>query len=115
MDWGLGQAGSKRWGLRNTLLINHEDPWPYYVAVVMDFVLRLAWVARFLEGRLAFTDTVLTLELVEVRTAVQVVTIVLFVSPPHFFPEGSSVTSLSVLFSFWRDASKSCIPYIYYI
>ncbi|CAN0254222.1 unnamed protein product [Laminaria digitata] len=66
MDWGLGQTGSKRWGLRNTLLISHEDPWPYYVAVVMDFVLRLAWVARFLEGRLPFTDMVLTLELVEV-------------------------------------------------
>ena len=80
MDWGLGQAGSKRWGLRNTLLISHEDPWPYYVAVVMDFVLRLAWVARYLEGRLVFTDMVLTLELVEVCMYMRESIIMLFSS-----------------------------------
>lgn len=68
MDWGLVQTGSKRWGLRNTLLISHEDPWPYYAAVVLDLLLRLTWLTRFLgtDGRLGATDMVLTLELVEV-------------------------------------------------
>lgn len=66
MDWGLGQRGSRRWGLRNTLLICHEAPWPYYVAVAVDLVLRLTWVARLVEGRFRSVDMVLTLELVEV-------------------------------------------------
>lgn len=70
MDWGLGQAGSRKWGLRNTLLISHEEPWPYYLAVVVDLVLRLAWLLRLMEGRFRYTDMVLTLELVEVGTAV---------------------------------------------
>lgn len=67
MDWGLGQVGAKRCGLRNTLLISHEDPWPYYVAIALDFVLRLTWLARLGRGWAGFTDVVLTLELVEVR------------------------------------------------
>lgn len=67
MDWGLCQAGSRRWGLRNTLLISHEDPWPYYAAVAMDLVLRLTWIARLAEGWFPLTDMVLTLELIEVR------------------------------------------------
>lgn len=67
MDWGLAQAGSKRWGLRNTLLISHEDPWPYYAAVCLDLVLRLTWLVRLVEGHFRYTDLVLTLELVEVR------------------------------------------------
>ena len=67
MDWGLLQPGSRRWGLRNTLLINHEDPWPYYAAVAVDLVLRLAWLSRLAEGRFQSMDMVLTLELVEVR------------------------------------------------
>ncbi len=67
MDWGLVQPGSRRWGLRNTLLISHEDPWPYYAAVAVDLVLRLAWLSRLAEGRFQSTDMVLTLELVEVR------------------------------------------------
>lgn len=66
MDWGLWQAGSKRWGLRNTLLISHEEPWPYYAAVAMDFLLRLTWLARLHKGWMGFTDLVLTLELIEV-------------------------------------------------
>lgn len=67
MDWGLGQPGSRKWGLRNTLLISHEDPWPYYVAVGVDLMLRLAWLTRLVDGRFRYTDMVLTLELVEVR------------------------------------------------
>ncbi|CAM9848145.1 unnamed protein product [Ectocarpus sp. 6 AP-2014] len=66
MDWGLGQRGSRRWGLRNTLLICHEAPWPYYVAVAVDLVLRLTWVARLAEERFRSVDMVLTLELVEI-------------------------------------------------
>ncbi|CAN0436450.1 unnamed protein product, partial [Ectocarpus fasciculatus] len=66
MDWGLGQRGSRRWGLRNTLLICHEAPWPYYVAVAVDLVLRLTWVARLAEGHFRSVDMVLTLELLEV-------------------------------------------------
>lgn len=66
MDWGLGQAGSRKWGLRNTLLISHEEPWPYYLAVVADLVLRLAWLLRLMEGRFRHMDMVLTLEVVEV-------------------------------------------------
>ena len=67
MDWGLGQPGSRKWGLRNTLLISHEDPWPYYAAVAVDLMLRLAWLLRLADGRFRYTDMVLTLELVEVR------------------------------------------------
>ncbi|CAM9514062.1 unnamed protein product [Pylaiella littoralis] len=66
MDWGLGQTGSRTWGLRNTLLISHEEPWPYYLAVVVDLVLRLSWLLRLKEGRFGHVDMVLTLELVEV-------------------------------------------------
>lgn len=66
MDWGLGQTGSRTWGLRNTLLISHEEPWPYYLAVVADLVLRLSWLLRLKEGRFGHVDMVLTLELVEV-------------------------------------------------
>lgn len=67
MDWGLGQPGSRKWGLRNTLLISHEEPWPYYAAVAVDLVLRLAWLTRLADGRFQYVDMVLTLELVEVR------------------------------------------------
>ncbi|CAM9969787.1 unnamed protein product, partial [Hapterophycus canaliculatus] len=66
MDWGLAQPGSRKRGLRNTLLISHEDPWPYYAAVAVDLLLRLTWIARLIEGRFRYTDMVLTLELVEV-------------------------------------------------
>lgn len=66
MDWGLGQAGAKRWGLRNTLLVSRNAAWPYYAAIALDLVLRLAWVAKLMEKGLARTDLVLTLELVEV-------------------------------------------------
>ncbi|CAM9201053.1 unnamed protein product [Ascophyllum nodosum] len=66
MDWGLGQPGAKRWGLRNSLLISPEDPWPYYVAVGLDFVLRLTWLARLADGWFRYRDLVLTLELIEV-------------------------------------------------
>lgn len=69
MDWGLAQPGSRKWGLRNTLLINHEDPWPYYAAVSVDLLLRLTWVVRLVEGRFRYTDMVLTLELVEVSNS----------------------------------------------
>lgn len=66
MDWGLAQAGSKRCGLRNTLLISHEHPWPYYTAIAADFLLRLTWLARLRTGWGAYTDVALVLELVEV-------------------------------------------------
>lgn len=66
MDWGLMQPGAKKWGLRNTLLINHDNPWPYYAAMVMDLLMRLTWLARRHKGWMGFTDLVLTLELVEV-------------------------------------------------
>lgn len=88
MDWGLGQPGSRRRGLRNTLLISHEDPWPYYAAVGVDLVLRLAWVARLADGRFRYMDMVLTLELVEVRCRL-----------------GSLVR---VLDRFWKGGARTC-------
>lgn len=41
MDWGLARRNTKHWMLRAEL---SAPPWFYYAAVVLDLVLRFAWV-----------------------------------------------------------------------
>ncbi|CAN0311165.1 unnamed protein product, partial [Discosporangium mesarthrocarpum] len=68
MDWGLGQPRAKKWGLRNTLLVSRDASWPYYIAVAVDLVLRLAWLpVRLGERKLDDTiDLALMLGVLEV-------------------------------------------------
>ncbi|KAK4501649.1 hypothetical protein PRZ48_007458 [Zasmidium cellare] len=42
-DWSLGNFEAKHWGLRETLIFR-KHAWVYYVAIVIDVILRLNWI-----------------------------------------------------------------------
>ncbi|KAJ1962726.1 Signal transduction protein [Dipsacomyces acuminosporus] len=44
MDWGLFESGSKHRFLRSEL--KYERAWLYYVAIVMDVILRFVWITQ---------------------------------------------------------------------
>ncbi|KAJ1948375.1 Signal transduction protein [Linderina pennispora] len=61
MDWGLFESGSKHRFLRSELKFDHV--WIYYVAIVMDVILRFAWITQisptfFSFGHAVHTSTV---------------------------------------------------------
>jgi len=48
MNWGLGNASSKNWMLRDTLIF---PVWTYYVAIVANFLFRLCWAINISPGQ----------------------------------------------------------------
>jgi hypothetical protein len=48
-DWGLGQTGSSNKWLRSNLTLP-EYQWIYFVAIVLDVILRVAWVITISPG-----------------------------------------------------------------
>jgi len=48
LNWGLGNANSKNWMLRDALIF---PKWSYYFAIVVNFLLRLCWAINISPGQ----------------------------------------------------------------
>ena len=47
-DWGLLRRGAKHWLLRDVLL--YESPYVYYACMLLNLILRCAWVITISPG-----------------------------------------------------------------
>lgn len=63
-DWGLFQRNSKNWLLRDKLLVPHKSV--YYAAVVLNVLLRLAWMQTVLNFKIFSLHTQMMIALVAI-------------------------------------------------
>ncbi|XP_073136539.1 phosphate transporter PHO1 homolog 3 [Henckelia pumila] len=68
-DWGLFQRNSKNWMLRDKLLVPHKSV--YYAAVVLNVVLRLAWMQTVLNITIFSLHTQMMIALVAILEIVR--------------------------------------------